>query len=97
MNNRVYTRNFIFSPFLQRTSKKFDDWVKKNKISQTIQDELHKHAISTIYDLRALTADNLLELDLNIGDRNRLKIALRKLKIECNRLRENRDTSCNVL
>ena len=64
--------------------------MENNNISESIQDKLHRHTILSIDDLKALTDDNLLELGLNIGDRNRLKKALRKFGVK-------RDTPCNVL
>ena len=64
--------------------------MENNNISESIQDKLHRHAILSIDDLKALTDNDLLELGLNIGDRNRLKKALRKLGVK-------RDTPCNVL
>ena len=54
--------------------------MENNNISESIQDKLHRHAILSIDDLKALTDDDLLELGLEIGHRNRLKKALKKLR-----------------
>ena len=60
--------------------KNLGNWIDRHNISQTIQDKLRSHSILSFEDLKALTDTDILEFGLNIGDRNRLKTALTKLK-----------------
>ena len=65
---------------LFQTDSELVKWLKDNRISAATKEKLCGNSIMTLYDLKLLTEPDIAEFGLNIGDRNRLKDALKKLK-----------------
>ena len=65
---------------LFQTDSELVKWLTDNQISAATEEKLRGNSIMTLYDLKLLTEPDIAEFRLNIGDRNRLKAALQKLK-----------------
>ena len=58
----------------------FEAWLTANNIPPSLAMKLKKQTLATIEDLELLTEQNIVDLKLTIGEKNRLKIALDTLK-----------------
>ena len=57
----------------------FASWIHKNNLSETVGKKLKKQKITTISDLSVLTETDIDDLGLTIGERSRLRAALKTL------------------
>ena len=53
----------------------FSQWMVNNHIDAPIQEKLRQHGISTIQDVNNLSHPDMIEIGLNVGERNRIKKA----------------------
>ena len=57
----------------------FASWIHKNNLSESVMKELKKQKITTVSDLTVLTETDIEDLGLSIGERSRLRAALKTL------------------